>query len=109
MRKHLAQVDGVMIGREAYRNPWFLTALEEAVLAGRRAGARRQIIEAYLPYVERQLALGVRLHSMTRHILGLYMGQPGARAWRRNLGRLGSTHDADASSILEAMELVASP
>ncbi len=109
VQKHLAQVDGVMIGREAYRNPWFLTELEEVVLAGRPAGGRRQIIEAYLPYVEEQLARGIRLHSMTRHILGLYMGRPGARAWRRHLGRLGSSLDANASSIMEALELVESP
>jgi tRNA-dihydrouridine synthase A len=95
-----------MIGREAYRNPWILSEIEDRVLSGRPAKSRSAIVEAYLPYVADQLANGVRLHSMTRHILGLFAGQPGARAWRRHLSRHGSTTGADISVIRDALDLV---
>ncbi len=106
VRDHLDHVDGVMIGREAYRNPWILSEIEDRVLSGRPAKSRSAIVEAYLPYVADQLANGVRLHSMTRHILGLFAGQPGARAWRRHLSRHGSTTGADISVIRDALDLV---
>src|SRR5262245_52983669 len=83
---HLRHVDGVMMGRAAYQEPWRLLAAdpqlfgEEArFLSGRRA------LEALFPYIERELARGVRLHSITRHVLGLFRAVPGARAFRRHI------------------------
>jgi tRNA-dihydrouridine synthase A len=104
--KHLKYVDGVMIGREAYRNPWILSEIEDHHLSGRLIQSRTEVVEAYLPYVKKQLADGVRLHSMTRHILGLFAGQPGARAWRRHLSQYASAASADISVIRDALELV---
>ncbi|BCX89149.1 tRNA-dihydrouridine synthase A [Methylomarinovum tepidoasis] len=88
---HLAWVDGVMIGRAAYHNPYLLAEADRRFFGGRRPPpSREDVLRAYLPYVRKQLAAGVRLHAMTRHLLGLYHGQPGARRWRRHLSGAGS-------------------
>jgi tRNA-dihydrouridine synthase A len=85
-RAQLAHLDGVMIGREAYENPWSLTAFQ-AEVTGRasKAGSRAEIVEAMASYVERQARAGVPVRTVTRHMLGLFNGLPGARAWRRRL------------------------
>jgi tRNA-dihydrouridine synthase A len=86
MRAELEYVDGVMVGRAAYQDPAFLLEAdtgffgEAAPVAGAAAA-----VEAFVPYVEARLAEGVPLHAMTRHLLGLFNGLPGARAWRRHL------------------------
>jgi tRNA-dihydrouridine synthase A len=80
----LQRVDGVMIGRAAYHDPWLLAAADGLLEAGDgRSISRHRVVELMLPYIERQLAGGVRLQQITRHMLGLFQGQPGARAWRR--------------------------
>jgi len=83
---HLSRLDGVMLGRAAYQSPWRLAAVDR--LAFGDAGGDIELasaVEAYLPYMERQLSAGVPLVAMTRHMLGLFQGVPGARAWRRTL------------------------
>jgi tRNA-dihydrouridine synthase A len=84
---HLQHIDGVMIGRQAYHDPYFLVELEQTlyVNADWQAPDRREVIDLMLPYIERQLAAGAELKHITRHMLGLFAGQPGARAWRRHL------------------------
>lgn len=84
---HLDKLDGVMIGRKAYHEPYFLAELEQALFAesGYRAPDRCQIVDSMLPYIERQLSAGAELKHIVRHMLGLFAGQPGARAWRRHL------------------------
>ncbi len=85
-QEHLRRVDGVMIGRAAYQNPYLLAEADQRLFGDRRPPpSRHQVIERFLPYMEARLGEGVRLGSMTRHILGLFQGQPGARAWRRYL------------------------
>lgn len=90
-RKHLAKVDGVMIGRQAYHQPWFLTELQQAFAGDEGNGSNEQltnrleVIERMTPYIERELSTGTELKHITRHLLGLFAGQPGARAWRRYL------------------------
>ncbi|KPK57120.1 MAG: tRNA-dihydrouridine synthase A, partial [Gammaproteobacteria bacterium SG8_31] len=84
-RAQLEIMDGIMIGREAYQNPWFLAEVENALLGGEPPVSRLAVVEAMLDYAQAQLAAGARLHSITRHMLGLFAGQPGARAWRRML------------------------
>ncbi len=82
----LEHVDGVMLGRAAYHNPYLLAEAEEyafGVPAPQRT--RAQIVEALVPYAEEQLASGVSLRAIARHVLGLYHGASGARAWRRML------------------------
>ena len=88
-REHLAHVDGVMMGRAAYQEPYRLLAVDPT-LFGETAPAKsmKAAVEAYLPYVERELSKGTRLHAITRHMLGLFRAVPGARAFRRHL----STH-----------------
>ena len=84
-RQHLQHVDGVMIGRQAYHQPWFLTELEQAFGNGQEARGRHEIVKQMLPYIEKEMDAGAELKHITRHMLGLFAGQPGARAWRRYL------------------------
>ncbi len=84
VREHLSHVDAVMIGRQAYQDPWFLTEIEQVFHATPVPG-RHEVIEQMAVYIEHELAQGVALKHMTRHLLGLFNGQPGARLWRRYL------------------------
>ncbi len=84
--EHLVRVDGVMIGRAAYQSPYVLADADRRFFAAPEAPKDREtIIADFLPYVERRIAEGVPLKSITRHMLGLFNGLPGARAWRRCL------------------------
>ncbi len=85
-REHLDHVDGVMLGRAAYHNPDLLLAVDP-LLFGQTGPVASSVeaVELFMPYMARQLAAGVRLHDMTRHLLGLFAGRPGARQWRRHL------------------------
>jgi tRNA-dihydrouridine synthase A len=105
---HLAHVDGVMVGREAYQNPYFLAEAERRIWGeGAAPPSRAQVIERYLPYIEARLAEGARLHAMTRHILGLFQGLPGARAWRRYLSQNAHRPGAGPEVVRQALALVA--
>jgi len=98
-------VDGVMVGREAYHNPYILAEVDRRLFgASAEVITRAEIIEKLLPYIEQQRAEGVRLHSITRHILGLFHGEPGARSWRRHLSEHAVKYDADASVVREALK-----
>jgi len=103
-RRHLEQVDGVMIGRQVYHRPWFLTELEEAFGTGQVPSTRFEVIGKMLPYVEYELASGAFLKHITRHMLGLYAGQPGARAWRRYLSENAHRFDAGIDVLEKALE-----
>jgi tRNA-dihydrouridine synthase A len=82
----LTHLDGVMIGRAAYETPWILAGADQRVFdESWPQPTRYQVLERFLPYVARELAAGVPLGAMSRHILGLFHGQPGARAWRRHI------------------------
>lgn len=84
--RHLRHVDGVMIGREAYENPYILTELDAALFGGDEdLPDREEIIERYIPFIEAELRSGTPLVRIARHILGLYRGQPGGRGFRRVL------------------------
>jgi tRNA-dihydrouridine synthase A len=100
----LTRLDGVMIGREAYQSPWVLAEADRVIFGGTEPPpTRRGVLEAFLPYVERNLTDGVPLNAMTRHTLGLFQGQPGARAWRRHLSE--NAHRPGAGvAILRAAE-----
>lgn len=86
IKTELAFVDGVMVGRAAYQDPAMLLDVDP-VLFGAMApfGSAAEAADAFIPYIEARLAEGVSLHAMTRHLLGLFNGFPGARAWRRYL------------------------
>jgi tRNA-dihydrouridine synthase A len=94
VRDSLAQVDGVMLGRAAYHDPWLLAELETA-LYGAALPAREAVLARLQPYVERVLASGGRLHHVARHILGLWQGRHGARAFRRVLTEGSQQSGAD--------------
>ena len=108
MAQHLAHVDGVMMGRAAYQEPWRLLAVDP-VLFGEAAPARspRAAAEALMPYIERELAQGTRLYAIVRHVLGLFHGVPGARAFRRHLATEGVKPGAGAAVFADALALVA--
>jgi tRNA-dihydrouridine synthase A len=105
---HLERVDGVMIGRAAYQEPWRLLAVDPVVF-GDEAPCMfaRQAVMALIPYVERELAEGTRLHAITRHLHGLFQGVPGARAFRRRLAEAATLPLMGAALLLEALALVA--
>lgn len=112
VREHLASgLDGVMIGRKAYADPWWLTELCAAVPggdSGDRPGSRADVVLAMVDYAGRECAEGTRLHHISRHLLGLYHGQPGARSWRRALTLGAAREDAGPSVLLDALEEVES-
>lgn len=106
-REHLAHVDGVMMGRAAYQLPWVLADVDQAFFGEAGRGlTRAQALEAFKPYVARELAKGVPLNVMTKHVLGLFNGLPGARAFRRHLSENAVKRGAGLGVIDEALALV---
>ncbi|QBQ54145.1 tRNA dihydrouridine(20/20a) synthase DusA [Nitrosococcus wardiae] len=106
-QEHLTLLDGVMIGRAAYHNPYLLAQLDRYFYGDfHPLSPRHGIMEAFLPYVEEQLAQGIYLSRITRHILGLFQGQPGARAWRRYLSENAHRPGAGIEVIREALRRV---
>lgn len=115
-RAHLQHVDAVMIGRAAYETPYLLaTADQDFYSDGTDEGAsdstprgpsRGDAVNALWSYLEAQLAAGVPLQSMTRHMLGLFNGQPGARAWRRHLSENAHRSGAGTEVVREALQRV---
>ncbi len=106
-KRHLDHVDGVMLGRAAYQDPWRLLEVDP-VLFGEAAphATMKDVFEAMSPYIERQLAQGARLHAMTRHFVGAFHGVPGARAFRRHLAEKGVKPDAGVQVLRDAVALV---
>jgi tRNA-dihydrouridine synthase A len=106
-RQHLVHVDGVMLGRAAYQEPWRLLAADPELFGEAAPHATmKNVFEAMMPYIEEQLAQGTRLHSITRHFVGAFHGVPGARAFRRHLAENGVRPGADANVLRDAMALV---
>jgi tRNA-dihydrouridine synthase A len=106
-REHLCKLDGVMMGRAAYQEPWRLLGVDP-VLFGADAPftSPKQAALAMIPYIERELSRGVRLHSITRHLHGLFQGVPGARAYRRHLATTAVQLGACAEVLADALALV---
>lgn len=106
-QQHLEQVDGVMVGREAYQNPWLLAEVDPVLFGMDNAvQSRDDVIAGLLPYVEQQLAGGAHLNHITRHILGLYQSVPGARKFRRHLSENAYKKQAGLEVLVEAHNLV---
>lgn len=106
-RDHLQFVDGVMMGRAAYQEPWRLFAVDPMLFGAEATfSSPKEALEAFFPYVERELAQGTRLHAMTRHILGLFHAVPGARAFRRHIAIHAVKPGADIGVLRDAMGLV---
>ena len=105
---HLDHVDGVMLGRAAYHSPAILAELD-ARLFGDAPAAPRAAVEAMLPYIAGEFARGTRLSHITRHMLGLFHGAPGARAWRRILTVGAVAPGAGLEVVREALDAVSDP
>jgi tRNA-dihydrouridine synthase A len=106
-KAHLGFVDGVMLGRAAYQEPWRLLAADPEIFGEVAPHATmKQVFEAMVPYIERELALGTRLHSITRHFVGAYHAVPGARAFRRHLAENGARPGAGVDVLRDAIALV---
>ena len=107
-QEHLQHVDGVMVGREAYHNPWILAEVDTLLYGSDEPipEDRKAILEAFLLYVQSQLEAGIPLKHMTRHILGLFQGMPGARQWRRLLSEQAHYPEAGIKLLLQAMQKI---
>ena len=107
IESHLKHVDGVMIGREAYQNPYFMSEVDKRIFTDESPPlTRHEIIDAMIPYVEKHLAKEGRLQHITRHMLGLFNGQKGARQWRRHLSENAYKDGAGVSVLLDARRRV---
>ncbi|MGE6697812.1 tRNA dihydrouridine(20/20a) synthase DusA [Hyphomonas sp. NPDC076900] len=105
-RDHVAKFDGVMLGRAAYQTPGLLGEVDAALFGEGEAIAPGDAVRAYEPYIAARLAEGVSLHAMTRHMLGLFAGQPGARQWRRILSEQGVKKGAGLDVLRAALGAV---
>jgi len=104
-REHLAAVDGVMLGRAAYQDPWQLARVDSTFFgAADPANTPEEALLALVPYVERQLAAGTPLNHLTRHVLGLFSGRPGARRFRRHLSEHAHRPGAGAATLRAALD-----
>jgi tRNA-dihydrouridine synthase A len=101
---HLPRVDGVMMGRAAYQEPWRLIAVDPLIFGEpARFTSPKAAAAALIPYIQRELAEGTRLHAITRHMLGLFAGRPGARGWRRVLSELAGREGAGFEVLNQAL------
>src|SRR5579863_6685140 len=104
---HLAHVDGVMLGRAAYQEPWRLINVDSELFGEATPFATmKDVFEAMMPYIERELGAGTRLHAITRHFVGAFHGVPGARAFRRHLAEHGVRAGAGPEVLAAAIALV---
>lgn len=104
---HLDRVDGVMLGRAAYQNPYLLAEADRLYYgAAAQPPTRRQIALRMISYIEGEMRRGTPLRAITRHMLGLFQGMPGARAWRRHLSEQAGHADADAGLVAAALDHV---
>ena len=108
-KEHLAQIDGVMLGRAAYDSPELLLGVDpEFFGAAAPVAGIEQALEKFIPYIERELAKGARLHDITKHLLGAFRGKPGARAYRRHLATEAVKPGANAWVLREALAFLIS-
>jgi tRNA-dihydrouridine synthase A len=106
-QQHMAHVDGVMLGRAAYKNPYLLSTVDADFYGETQAPAsREEIVHQLLPYAQELVAKGTRLPALTRHLMGLFQGQAGGRLWRRHLSENAPQRGHDPSVLTEALALV---
>jgi tRNA-dihydrouridine synthase A len=103
----LQHVDGVMLGRAAYHDPYLLADVDRRFFADSHpVPSRKQVVEAMLPYIERELSDDASLKQITRHMLGLFQGRPGARHWRRHLSEYAVRPGAGIDVVRQALEII---
>ena len=104
---HLQHIDGVMIGREAYQNPFMLSQADNLIYdQSAYTPDRLELLQRFVPYIEREIAQGTHLKHITRHILGLFKGERGGRQFRRHLSEHAHKADASVDVLLDAMAFV---
>lgn len=107
-QQHLQHVDGVMVGREAYHNPWILAQVDPLIYGVDAAYTdRKAVLEDLLVYVQAQMAAGVPLNHISRHLLGLFQGIPGARGWRRHISENAHRPEVGIKLFYEAAAKIA--
>jgi tRNA-dihydrouridine synthase A len=109
--QHLARVDGVMLGREPYQNPYILHNIDQVIFGDTHSQpkSRATLLQEIYPYIEQHLAMGMPLTKMVRHIIGLFHGEPNARRWRRYLSENAYRKSASMHTIYEAERLLSRP
>ncbi len=107
IKTHLEQVEGVMVGREAYQNPYILAEIERKIFGNHTILGREKVAKAMIPYIEKQMKdYGTPVKSITRHMIGLFHHQPGAKAWKQALSTLPHQEGADSSVIEKALSKI---
>lgn len=105
VKSHLGKVDGVMMGRSAYHNPWLLTEVESQIFQQEpRFSNPLEALDAMLPYIEEQLGRGVRLNAISKHLLGLFQGRPGTKLFKRYISEHAFKKGAGAEVLIQASE-----
>ena len=102
-KTHLEHVDGIMLGRAAYQSPWVLAECQQQILENSGVANREDIVEAMSGYLERQVAQGTAVKHISRHLLGLFQGLPGAKAWRRYLSENAYRDDGNTQLLKQAL------
>ena len=106
-QEHLIKVDGVMIGREAYHNPYMLASVDREFFdSDKKLSSRVEIAEMMLPYIEQHISKGGKLQHISRHMLGLFHAQPNGKQWRRHLSESATKPNASIEVIIDALSLV---
>jgi tRNA-dihydrouridine synthase A len=106
-QEHLKHVDSVMIGRAAYENPYLFASVDQQFYASPEpVKTRRKILEGMFPYIEHWASHDVYLKHITRHMLGLFAGKPGTRAWKRHLSEHAHKSEAGVHTVIQAMQQV---
>jgi tRNA-dihydrouridine synthase A len=106
-KQHLQHVDGVMLGRAAYQNPWLISDVDPILFnSAALISSPEQLVERYMPYIQSQLDAGAPLMRMSKHLLGVFQGVPGARQFRRHLSENGHKKSAGIEVIERALALV---
>jgi len=107
--EHLKHIDGVMIGREAYHNPFMLNQVDKRLYGDNDAQNNKtefDLLNQYMEYMQKQMDQGVYLKHMSRHLLGLFIGQPGAKAWRRHISENSHKEGAGVEVIQQALSYI---
>jgi len=106
--QHLAHVDGVMVGREAYHNPYMMIDVDQRIYHenNEHTPTRKDVLEKYMNYIQLQMAEGINLKSMSRHLLGLFTGEAGAKAWRRHISENAHKEGAGIEIIEKAASYI---
>jgi len=100
---HLQSVDGIMLGRAAYHDPWILAELQQKLFGNRGVASRDEAVHALTAYISRQKALGIPVKHISRHVLGLFQGLPGAKRWRRHISQHAHRDDSNDRLLLQAL------